>query len=92
MTGNVEIFDYVIIGAGSAGCILANRLSACGRYSVCVIEAGPKDYPLQHNAKLSANHSTAVFAGSGNHSITDRVDFSLTQSRRLRRQCDRDCQ
>ena len=29
---SVESFDYVIIGAGSAGCVLANRLSANGRY------------------------------------------------------------
>ena len=37
-------FDYVIIGAGSAGCILANRLSADGQHSVCVLEAGPADW------------------------------------------------
>ena len=34
------IHDYVIVGAGSAGCILADRLSACGRFSVLLIEAG----------------------------------------------------
>ena len=44
MTDEVEKFDYVIVGAGSAGCIIANRLSACGKYSVCVVEAGPKDW------------------------------------------------
>ena len=44
MKGDVDTYDYVIVGAGSAGCILANRLSSCGKYSVCVLEAGPKDW------------------------------------------------
>lgn len=39
-------FDYIIVGAGSAGCVLAERLSASGRHRVLVIEAGGSDRRL----------------------------------------------
>ncbi|MEL6830469.1 MAG: lycopene cyclase family protein, partial [Pseudomonadota bacterium] len=39
-------FDFVIVGAGSAGCVLANRLSEDPDVKVCLIEAGKRDNSL----------------------------------------------
>jgi choline dehydrogenase len=41
--GRAGAFDYVIVGAGTAGSVLADRLSDSGRNTICVIEAGPPD-------------------------------------------------
>ena len=40
----MDTFDYVIVGAGSAGSVLANRLSEDRNVTICVLEAGPADW------------------------------------------------
>ena len=48
----MEEFDYIIVGAGAAGCVLADRLTRDGRLRVLLIEAGPADrHPFIHMPK-----------------------------------------
>ncbi len=56
---NEETFDFVIVGAGAAGCVLANRLSADGRYRVLILEAGGSDaHPW---VKIPAGFTRTIF-------------------------------
>ena len=80
MSLEADVFDYVIVGAGAAGCILANRLAADGTNTVCLLEAGPPDrnillhipaglYKTSTNPKYAWSFETVPSPATANRSI-----------------------
>jgi choline dehydrogenase len=73
-------FDYIIVGAGSAGCVLADRLTASGQHRVLLLEAGGHDRniwihiplgygKLFHNPKVNWLYTTEPEPDLGNRKI-----------------------
>jgi len=70
-----KIYDYIIVGAGSAGCVLANRLSENGKYTVCILEAGPADKtPL---ASIPAAFGGFMFSKKYNWAYNAKPESSI---------------
>ena len=71
-------FDYIIVGAGSAGCVLANRLSADAANRVLLIEAGPNDtglslkMPAAVLSNLNSTRHNWAFDGEPEPQLNDR--------------------
>ncbi len=74
-----KVHDYIVIGAGSAGCVLANRLTESGKYSVLLLEAGPPDnYPWIH---IPIGYGKTMFNPRYNWMFNTEPEAGLNQRR-----------
>jgi choline dehydrogenase len=78
---DTSTYDYIIVGAGSAGCVLANRLSASSKHSVLLLEAGPRDrniwihVPLGYGKLFKASHVNWMYQTEPEPGLNGRSVF-----------------
>jgi len=77
MSEVIEV-DYVIVGAGSAGCVLANRLTADGRTRVLLLEAGGDDRPMHNLSQFMSNLMIHVPVGYSQTLKDPKVNWLYT--------------
>ena len=75
----MEAFDFIIVGAGSAGCVLANRLSADASTRVLLLEAGPE--PKDPWIKIPAGMSRLFKPGAHNWAYMTEPEAELKDRR-----------
>ena len=74
-------YDYIIIGAGSAGCVLANRLSADASRSVLLLEAGPSDkrfyvqMPIGYGKTFYQSKVNWMYTSQANVGLNGRTSY-----------------
>ncbi|MGV8938367.1 MAG: GMC family oxidoreductase [Allorhizobium sp.] len=74
-------FDFIIVGAGSAGCVLANRLTENGKYSVLLLEAGGSDLhpwilmPIGYGKTFYRRSVNWMYLTEPNPGLADRISY-----------------